>query len=251
MLLEDYRNERLRKLDEIKSLGINPYPSKSNRDTKIGDILADFGTFDGQTVTISGRITAIRSFGKLAFVKLLDDSGEIQVFMTAKDLADDAKVFNTKRLKLLDTGDFVEASGQVGKSSTGELSVFSNTLRLLTKTLRPLPGRDGFTNKEERYRRRYVDMNVNPEVRARLVRRSKFWQATRDFMLSHGFVEVNVIYGFSSSFSKSEIFIELNIFLISSTNLSNQLTFEPYSTHIFFITSSIEQNSKHSCVNMF
>ena len=192
MLLEDYRNERLRKLDEIKSLGINPYPSKSNRDTKIGDILADFGTFDGQTVTISGRITAIRSFGKLAFVKLLDDSGEIQVFMTAKDLADDAKVFNTKRLKLLDTGDFVEASGQVGKSSTGELSLFSNTLRLLTKTLRPLPGRDGFTNNEERYRRRYVDMNVNPEVRARLVRRSKFWQATRDFMLSHGFVEVNV-----------------------------------------------------------
>ncbi len=92
---------------------------------------------------------------------------------------------------MLDTGDFVEAAGKVGKSSTGEISVFANSVRLLTKSLRPLPGYDGLTNKEERYRRRYVDMNVNPEVRERLVRRSKFWQATREFLTGRGFIEIN------------------------------------------------------------
>ena len=192
MTLDDYRNERLRKLEEIKSLGINPYPSKCNRDTKILSVISDFSELEGKTVTIAGRISAIRSFGKLAFVKIRDDSAEVQVFMQQEDLEEGSLFFNTKRLKLLDSGDFVEATGTVGKSSTGELSVFSNKLRLLGKSLRPLPGRDGFTNKEERYRRRYVDMNVNPEVRERLIRRSKFWQATRKFMLDHGFIEINV-----------------------------------------------------------
>lgn len=188
--LADYRDERLRKLQEIKTLGIDPYPANSHRDTKISKVVNDFEALDQKTVTISGRITAIRSFGKLAFVKIRDYSGEVQIFMQQEEEKPD--FFNTKRLKLLDTGDFVEATGTVGKSSTGEISVFSNQLRLLTKTLRPLPGRDGFTNKEERYRRRYVDMNVNLDVRERMVRRSKFWEATRKFMLDHGFIEINV-----------------------------------------------------------
>ena len=191
MTLNDYRNERLRKLAEIRALGINPYPAKCERDTAIGDVSAKFAELEGQTVTVAGRVVAIRSFGKLAFLKLRDMSGEVQVFMTQRELADET-LFNVKRLKLLDTGDFVEARGKVGKSSTGEISVFCDAVRLLGKTLRPLPGRDGFTNKEERFRRRYVDMNVNPEVRERLVRRSKFWAATREFMEKHDFVEVNV-----------------------------------------------------------
>lgn len=188
MLLEDYRNERLRKLEEIKKQGIDPYPSKSHRDTKIGDVVEHFDDYQGKTVTIAGRITAIRSFGKLAFIKVRDYFGEVQLFM--KDNGNE-EFFSVKHIKLLDVGDFIEATGTVDKSQTGEISVFTDQVRLLTKTLRPLPGRDGFTNKEERYRRRYVDMNVNPEVRERLVRRSKFWQATRDFMNRHGFVEVN------------------------------------------------------------
>lgn len=188
--LNDYRDERLRKLGEIRALGINPYPAKSHRNTKISEILNHFDEKQGQEVTIAGRITAIRSFGKIAFVKIKDFFGEIQIFVQKEDEQDG--LFNIKRLKLLDTGDFVEATGVVEKSSTGEISVFANQLRLLTKALRPLPGFDGLKNKEERYRRRYVDMNVNPEVRERLVRRSKFWQATRDFMNQHGFIEVNV-----------------------------------------------------------
>ena len=190
MTLDDYRNERLRKLEQIKEQGIDPYPAKSHRNTKISAILNHFDEKDGQKVCVAGRIAAIRSFGKLAFVKLRDFTGEVQVFMQRVDDVP-AGEFGVKELKLLDTGDFVEAEGQVGKSSTGEISVFANSVRLLTKSLRPLPGYDGFTNKEERYRRRYVDMNVNSEVRYRLVRRSKFWQATLYFMNSHGFIEIN------------------------------------------------------------
>ncbi len=188
--LNDYRDERLRKLTEIRNRGIDPYPAKSHRDTKISTILNHFAEKYGQIVCVAGRIVAIRSFGKLAFVKIRDYFGEIQIFMTKTDETPEGE-FGIKELKLLDTGDFIEAKGQVGKSSTGEISIFANSVRLLTKSLRPLPGYDGFTNKEERYRRRYVDMNVNPEVRERLVRRSKFWQATRDFMNAHGFIEIN------------------------------------------------------------
>lgn len=188
--LNDYRDERLRKLEEIRSQGIDPYPAKSHRNTKISTILNHFDEKEGQEVCVAGRIVAIRSFGKIAFVKIRDYFGEIQIFMQKTDHIDEG-YFGIKQLKLLDTGDFIEAEGTVGKTSTGEISILVNQVRLLTKALRPLPGYDGFTNKEERYRRRYVDMNVNPEVRERLVRRSKFWQATRDFMNEHGFIEVN------------------------------------------------------------
>lgn len=187
--LSDYREERLRKLARIREEGIDPYPARSDRNTKISNIFEDFEKYDQHEVVLAGRIVAIRSFGKLAFVKIRDFFGEIQIFMQQD--AEKPHLFNTKQLKLLDLGDFVEARGIIGKSQTGEISVFTNHIKLLAKSLRPLPGHDGFTNKEERYRRRYIDMNVNPEVKARLIRRSRFWQATRDFMNQHGFIEIN------------------------------------------------------------
>ena len=190
MILEDYRNERLKKLEELRGRGIEPYPSKSHRDTKIYDVVTHFDEKQGQEVCVAGRIVAIRSFGKLVFLKLRDYTGEVQIFMKASALETPAGMLGAKDVRLLDTGDFIEATGRVDKSQTGEISVFADFVRILTKSLRPLP--EKFTNKEERYRRRYVDMNVNPEVRERLVRRSKFWQATRDFMNAHGFIEVNI-----------------------------------------------------------
>ncbi len=190
MLLEDYRNERLKKLDELRERGIDPYPSKSHRNTFIRDVVDHFEERAGQEVCVAGRIVAIRSFGKLVFLKLRDYTGEVQIFMRAVTEETPAGMLGAKDVRLLDLGDFVEAKGTVDKSQTGEISVFTNFVRLLTKSLRPLP--EKFTNKEERYRRRYVDMNVNPEVRERLVRRSKFWQATRDFMNAHGFIEINI-----------------------------------------------------------
>ena len=173
MLLEDYRNERIRKLEELRERGIDPYPAKSHRNTKIFDIINRFDEKQGQEVCVAGRIVAIRSFGKLVFLKLRDLSGEVQIFMKASGEETPAGMLGAKDVKLLDTGDFIEVTGIVDKSQTGEISVFSDFVRLLTKSLRPLP--EKFTNKEERYRRRYVDMNVNPEVRERLVRRTPAW----------------------------------------------------------------------------
>ena len=132
--LADYRNERLKKLSTIRAMGIDPYPAKSHRDTKINQLLNDFQKFDGQTVTIAGRITAIRSFGKLAFIKIRDYFGEVQIFMKAEasdtDRSSTPQTFDIKTLKLLDTGDFVEATGTVCKTQTGEISIFTNKILL-------------------------------------------------------------------------------------------------------------------------
>ncbi len=193
--LKDYRDERLRKLAELKELGVNPYPAKANRTHNVGDITAKFNELEGQQVTVTGRIKSIRKFGKIAFVVIRDESGEVQLFWrTNPDKQADRS--NSELLisdiALLDSGDFVECSGPVIKTQTGEISVEVDTFRLLTKALRPMPNeQEGFTNKEERMRRRYVDMNVNRDVHDRFVRRSRFWQATRDFLNERGFLEIN------------------------------------------------------------
>lgn len=142
---------------------------------------------------MAGRVLSIRSFGKLAFIKLQDASGAVQLYLQRDTMAElDAPrgILGMKQLRLLDTGDFVEATGTVLRTKTGEISVGVRELRLLAKALRPLP--EKLENKEERFRRRYVDMNVNPAVRQRFYRRSTFWQATRDYLNQHGFTEVNV-----------------------------------------------------------
>ncbi len=194
--LQDFRDERLRKLADLQEHGFNPYPADTHRNAMAGDIISDFEGKEGQTVTIAGRITAIRKFGKLAFIVIKDQSGSIQLYINQADVAprDASKnQLGVEDLPLLDTGDFIEATGTIGKSKTGEISLFTQTFRFLAKALRPMPSAvDGFTNKEERMRRRYIDMNVNQDVRDRFVRRSKFWQATRDFLNDHDFVEVNI-----------------------------------------------------------
>jgi lysyl-tRNA synthetase class 2 len=191
--LKDFRDERLRKLSELKQLGINPYPADSYRTHSAGDITIRFEDLQGQTATVDGRITGIRKFGKLAFITIKDFTGSIQLFIQEGSIAErDASVgqLGLSDLPLLDTGDFLEATGEIIKSKTGEISIAVKSIRLLTKSLRPMPTE--LTNKEERFRRRYVDMNVNQDIRDRFVRRSKFWQATRDFLNQHDFLEINV-----------------------------------------------------------
>lgn len=194
--LKELRDERLRKLDELKALGVNPYPAKSNRTHKAEQIQNDFEKLEGSDVTADGRIVGIRKFGKLAFIVLKDDSGQVQLFFKEGQLGDPDftnSELSMDQLNLLDSGDFVEASGEVIKSKTGEISIAVKKLRLLTKSLRSMPTQqEGFTNKEERLRRRYVDMNVNEDVRQRFIRRANFWRATRDFLLDNDFVEVNI-----------------------------------------------------------
>lgn len=194
--LKDFRDERLRKLQDLRDLGFNPYPADAHRTHMAGDIHSRFDELEHQTATVAGRITGIRKFGKLAFVVVKDFSGEIQLFLQDGHVSErDAATgrLSIADLPLLDTADFVEATGEIIKSKTGEVSLFVTDLRLLTKALRPLPSaQEGFTNKEERMRRRYVDMNVNQEVRDRFVRRSAFWQATRDFLNKNDFIEINI-----------------------------------------------------------
>ncbi len=194
--LQELRKERLRKLDELKKINLNPYPAHVDRTHTLQQIREDYDNLSGKDVKVVGRITTIRKFGKIAFVVIKDMSGELQLFLKA-DTVEPLNSANSQlgfaELPLLDSGDFIEADGKVIKTETGEVSVEPKRLRLLTKSLRPLPlSREGFTNKEERLRRRYVDMNVNPEIRDRFIRRSKFWQATRDFMNDNDFVEVNI-----------------------------------------------------------
>ena len=190
--LQDYRNERLRKLEQLKELGVDPFPADSVSTHTCKDLIDKFDDLAGQEVSVVGRIISIRSFGKLAFIKLRDASGEVQLYLQKDEVAElntSAGTLGMKQLKLLDTGDFIQASGQMITTQTGEKSVGVQTLRLLTKALRPIP--EKLENKEERFRRRYVDMNANPEVRQRFIRRSKFWQATRSFLENEGFIEVN------------------------------------------------------------
>lgn len=194
--LKELRDERLRKLDELKKLDINPYPAEATRTNVLDEISTKFDELEGQDVSVVGRIAGIRKFGKIAFIVLRDQSGQLQLFLgqdKVEGLDASKSQLGFEQLPLLDSGDFIEASGPVVKTQTGEISVEVRQLRLLTKSLRPMPvAREGFTNKEERLRRRYVDMNVNLDVRERFVRRSRFWQATRDYLNDNGFIEVNI-----------------------------------------------------------
>lgn len=190
--LQDYRNERLRKLEELQKLGIDPYPARSERTHTCNQIVNDFENLEGKEVSVVGRVMNLRKFGKLAFIVLRDSSGQVQLFLHGPDVTElDAKrgTLGMKQLSLLDSGDYLQATGIVIKTKTGEISVGVRELCLLTKSLRPIP--EKLENKEERFRRRYLDMNVNQEVCQRFIRRSKFWQATRDFLNNNGFIEIN------------------------------------------------------------
>ena len=194
--LKDFRDERLRKLAQLKEMGINPYPASVNRTNNMGEIVEKFEELQGKDVSVAGRIKSIRKFGKIAFVVVRDESGEVQLFWRDNETAQADRAYGELLISdigLLDTGDFVECTGPVIKTQTGEISVEVHKFRLLSKALRPMPSeQEGFTNKEERMRRRYVDMNVNKDVHDRFVRRSRFWQATRDFLNDRGFLEVNI-----------------------------------------------------------
>lgn len=192
--LKELRDERLRKLQDLKELGVYAYPAKATRTHTTRQVNDDFDALEGKKVCIAGRITNIRKFGKIAFIVVKDATGTLQLFLGADKVAG-LKAENSQisfdQLPLLDLGDFIEATGPVIKTKTGEISIEVEKLRLLTKSLRPLPSYDGFTNKEERLRRRYVDTNVNADVYERFIRRSMFWQATRDFLNDEGFIEIN------------------------------------------------------------
>src|SRR3989338_2093244 len=194
--LKELRDVRLENLKTLRGLGVDPYPAKSSRNITCGKILSEFESFEGKQIVVAGRIISIREHGKIAFIDIKDQSGKVQLYLKQENIkSPDLKYseLGFENLDLLDAGDFVEGTGRVVKTQRGQVSVEVVKLRLLTKTLRPLPDKwEGLKDKETRLRRRYLDTNINEEVFQRFIRRAKFWDAHREFFKQHGFLEINI-----------------------------------------------------------
>ena len=189
--LNQLRDIRIDKLKKISDLGINTYPSKSERTHIINQLKENFADFENTKVVVAGRIMSWREHGQLIFFDLMDGSGKIQIYVKADSLTVAKNALAFEDLKLLDLGDFVEIDGVVTKTQRGEISVAPNTIKLLTKSIRPLPSvHFGLKDEEERFRQRYVDFILNPELREMFVKKSRFWNSMREFMVSKGFLEV-------------------------------------------------------------
>lgn len=190
------REQRIAKVKELLEKGINPYPGKSQRTHTADEVISNFGVLENTAVIVNGRIMTWRQHGEIQFLDLQDQTGRIQLYIRNEELQASnisKQTLGQDMLNLLDIGDHIEVHGVVTKTKTGQESILVSEIKLLSKSIRPLPNKwQGVTDKETRYRRRYLDMTMNPEVRDRFKRRSVFWNAVRDFMDSKGFSEVNI-----------------------------------------------------------
>ena len=186
----------MEKLKKLREMGIDPFPAKSSRNTENIAVAERFEELGGKEVTVAGRAVAVREHGKLAFIDIKDDTGKVQLYIKEQNLQNPNYKYSElgfSDLYLLDSGDFVEGTGTVTKTQRGEISVEVNKLRILTKTLRPLPDKwDGLKDREIRMRRRYLDTNINEDIYQRFIRRAKFWEAHREFFKHRGFLEINI-----------------------------------------------------------
>jgi lysyl-tRNA synthetase class 2 len=185
--------QRRQKLQAWREAG-EAYPNAFRRDALAGDLHAEYGELDPQTlvsrevrVSVAGRMMAKRVMGKASFAQLQDMSGRIQLFLQRDRLGEEAY----RSFKSLDVGDVIGATGTLFHTKTGELSVAVDVLELLSKSLRPLPEKwHGLTDQEQRYRQRYVDLIMNPDVRRTFVLRSRIVSGVRDYFEERGFLEV-------------------------------------------------------------
>ncbi len=194
---------RRQSLDELRKLGIEPYPAALyDVNAWSTDIKSEFKDDDERRlVTIAGRIMSRRIMGKASFIELMDSKGRIQVYITRDDICpgENKDIYNTVFKKLMDIGDFVGITGFVFRTQTGEISVHAETLTLLSKSLKPLPvvkvkdgvSYDKFTDPELRYRQRYVDLLVNDDVRDIFVKRTRIFDAMREFFNQYGYLEMD------------------------------------------------------------
>ncbi len=189
---------RKEKLEKIKALSVEAYPFAFEQTHYADDIKLNFEKLEKQTVSVAGRMMAVRLMGKAAFCNIQDQNDKIQIYIRKDEVGDDS----FELFKLLDMGDHIGVEGQVFKTRAGEISVYAKKLQLLSKSIRPLPvvkekEEDGekkvydqFADKEMRYRQRYVDLIVNPDVKEVFITRSKMITAMRDFLNKHDFLEV-------------------------------------------------------------
>ncbi|HAI21289.1 MAG TPA: lysine--tRNA ligase [Clostridiales bacterium UBA8153] len=178
---------RLHRLDELRRRGIEPYGGKYRVTHHAREIVDDFAALSGTTVAIAGRIMALRSHGKATFFDLHDATGRIQVYARYEE----GTPGGHELVAACDVGDIVGVSGQVFRTRRGEISVALSSLELLAKSLRPLPEKwHGLKDVDLRYRQRYLDLLVNPEVRQTFVLRTRIVSAIRGFLDTRGFLEV-------------------------------------------------------------
>ncbi len=188
--LEEIRAGRLQKLEILKKQGINPYPAKVPRDFPIFDLKKDFETKvkSGKKISIAGRVMALRGQGAILFAVLFDGTEKIQAIIK-KDVLND-KAF-ALFVDVVDVGDFISVTGVPVISNTGEQSIMANSWLMATKSLLPLPEKwHGLTDIDEKFRKRYLDFLMNDGLRDLVVKKAKFWDATREFMKKNGFLEV-------------------------------------------------------------
>ena len=201
MIRPEQERVRLESLAQLRQLGIDPYPAAAYPvDTHAGPLSADFEA--DREVCLAGRILSRRIMGKASFAELQDATGKIQIYLNRDELCpdEDKTVYNTVFKKLLDRGDIVGVKGTTFTTQTGEPSVLVKELTVLSKSIRPLPSvktdedgqvHDAFTDPELRYRMRYVDLVVNPEVKRTFEARSRVIQAMRDAFTEQGWLEVD------------------------------------------------------------
>ena len=179
---------RYEKLDALKEAGRDPFViTTSDRDILTDTIKNNFEEYENKDVCVAGRLLSKRGKGKVSFMDLWDRSGKIQIFAKFDDLGEEEYGF----LKKWDIGDIVEIKGFVFKTQMGEISVHAKEVKLLSKSLKPLPEKyHGLTNTDLRYRQRYVDLIMNPEVKDTFIKRSKIISTIRKYLDSQGFMEV-------------------------------------------------------------
>ncbi len=179
------RHEKLARLVEMDK---NPYEIvKFDKDTDAMDIKNNYDKYDGKDVTLAGRMISRRIMGKASFANLLDGTGSIQLYVSKNDIGED----DYAEFKKFDIGDIIGITGKVFTTKTGEISIHTSKISLLSKSLLPLPEKyHGLTNTDMRYRQRYVDLIANPEVKKTFITRSKIISSIRAFLDNRGFLEV-------------------------------------------------------------
>jgi len=200
--LSEQEQFRRQSLDDLRNLGIDPYPAALYpTDAFSTDIKAEFNEeMIGKNVCVAGRLMSRRIMGKASFIELQDSKGRIQVYVSRDDInsEEQPEMYNTVFKKLLDIGDFIGIKGFVFRTQTGEISIHTKELTVLSKSLRPLPivkykdgvAFDAFEDPEQRYRQRYVDLVVNEGVKDIFIKRTKVYQSMRNYFNSQDYIEV-------------------------------------------------------------
>ncbi len=185
--LNDQMLIRRQKMEALREQGIDPFGHRFERSCFSQEIIDHFDTMEGKTVSVAGRIMSVRGHGKVSFMELSDLKGTIQLFFKIDAMEEES----FKRIKLLDIGDIIGVTGEVFRTQRGQISVRVATWEMLSKSLRPLPEKyHGLKDTELRYRQRYVDLIMNPEVKDVFIKRSKIIRAIRNCLDHDGFMEV-------------------------------------------------------------